>query len=102
MGLMSFVNLAHGAFAMMGGFTCVALMGRLGLPFLSTLPLVFASTAAVGALLEVLLYRRLYRRSPLDQVLFTIGLTFMAVAAATWVWGPSQQPVALPAFLRRQ
>jgi branched-chain amino acid transport system permease protein len=102
MGLMSFVNLAHGAFAMMGGFACVTLMHRLGLPFLATLPLVFVLAAVAGAVLEVALYRRLYRRSPLDQVLFTIGLTFMAVAAATWVWGPSQQPVALPAFLRRQ
>jgi branched-chain amino acid transport system permease protein len=102
MGLMSFVNLAHGAFAMLGGFACVTLMRRLGLPFLATLPLVFLLTAGAGALLEALLYRRLYRRSPLDQVLFTIGLTFMAGAAATWVWGPSQQPVVLPAFLRRQ
>src|SRR5881394_57894 len=102
MGLMNFVNLAHGAFAMLGGFACVALTRRLGIPFLGTLPLVFLLTAAAGALLEVLLYRRLYRRSHLDQVLFTIGLTFMAGAAATWVWGPSQQPVALPGFLHRQ
>jgi branched-chain amino acid transport system permease protein len=102
MGLMSFVNLAHGAFAMLGGYACVVLMRRLHVPFLGTLPLVFLITAAGGGLLEVLLYRRLYRRSHLDQVLFTIGLTFMAGAAATWIWGPSQQPVALPAFLRRQ
>ena len=102
MGLMSFVNLAHGAFAMLGGYACVGLMQRLGVPFLGTLPLVFLLLAGVGALLEVLLYRRLYSRSALDQVLFTIGVTFMAVAAATWVWGPSQQPVALPGFLRGQ
>jgi len=102
MGLMSFVNLAHGAFAMLGGYACVGLMHRARIPFLATLPLVFLLTAAVGALAEVILYRRLYRRRPLDQVLFTIGITFMAGAAATWVWGPSQQPVALPTFLRRQ
>src|ERR1041384_6786119 len=101
MGVMSFVNLAHGAFAMLGGFVCVALMGR-GVPFLATLPIVFAPTALAGGLLEVALYRRLYRASHLDQVLFTIGLTFMAVAGATRAWGPSQQPVALPDFLRRQ
>ena len=102
MGLMSFVNLAHGAFAMMGGFLCVALMGRWGVPFLATLPLVFVVIAAAGAALERLLYRRLYGAGALDQVLFTIGLTFMAGAAATWIWGPSQQPVALPASLHRQ
>jgi branched-chain amino acid transport system permease protein len=102
MGLMGFVNLAHGAFAMTGGFTCVALLRRSGIPFLATLPVVFVVTAAAGAVAEVLLYRRLYRRSHLDQVLFTIGLTFMASAAATWIWGPSQQPVTLPAWLHRQ
>src|SRR5437868_12683583 len=75
MGLMNFVNLAHGAFAMLGGYACVTLTRRLHVPFLGTLPLVFLVTAGAGALLEVLLYRRLYRRSPLDQVLFTIGLT---------------------------
>ncbi len=101
MGVMSFVNLAHGAFAMLGGFICVALMAR-GVPFLATLPIVFVAVALAGAVLEVTLYRRLFRASHLDQVLFTIGLTFMAVAGATRVWGPSQQPVELPGFLRHQ
>jgi len=102
MGLMNFVNLAHGTFAMMGGFLCVGLIGRAGMPFLATLPIVFVAVGLAGAALERLLYRRLYRRSHLDHVLFTIGLSFMAGAAATWVWGPSQQPVRLPAFLHGQ
>ncbi|PKU24164.1 branched-chain amino acid ABC transporter permease [Telmatospirillum siberiense] len=102
MGLMNFVNLAHGAFAMAGGYLCVALMQRAGMPFLATLPLVFLAIALVGAALERTLYRRLYDASHLDQVLFSIGLTFMAVAAATYVWGPNQQPVRLPGFLRGQ
>src|SRR5512138_3731414 len=101
MGLMNFVNLAHGAFAMLGGFLCVALMRR-GVPFLVTLPLVFVALAILGALLERTLYRRLYRAPHLDQVLFSIGLTFMAVAGATWVFGPGQQPVRLPAGLQGQ
>jgi len=102
MGLMNFINLAHGAFAMFGGYLAVWLMMRWGVPFLATLPIAFAVLAAAGALMERLLYRRLYGASPLDQVLFTIGLTFMSMAAATWFWGSGQQPVALPAFLRGQ
>jgi branched-chain amino acid transport system permease protein len=102
MGLMNFVNLAHGAFAMLGGYVCVLLLSRLGLPFLLTLPIAFVASAAAGFILERLLYRRLYRASHLDQVLFSIGLTFMAVAGATFIWGPSQQPVQLPDWLRGQ
>jgi branched-chain amino acid transport system permease protein len=101
MGLMNFVNLAHGMFAMMGGFLSIELTRRAGMPFLLTLPVVFLVVGLGGAGLELVLYRRLYRRSHLDQVLFTIGLSFMAGAAATWVWGPSQQPVQLPAFTGR-
>ena len=102
MGLMNFVNLAHGAFAMFGGYVAVVLMSRAGVPFLAALPLAFAGAAVVGWGLERTLYRRLYRASHLDQVLFSIGLTFMAIAAATYVFGPGQQPVELPAFLRGQ
>jgi branched-chain amino acid transport system permease protein len=102
LGLMRFVNLAHGAFAMLGGYACALLMNRYGVPFLATLPAAFAVAALAGAVLERTLYRRLYRASPLDQVLFSIGLTFMAVAAASWAWGSAPQPVRLPAFLRGQ
>jgi branched-chain amino acid transport system permease protein len=102
MGLMNFVNLAHGAFAMLGGYVCVVLLSRLGLPFLLSLPIAFLASAAAGFILERLLYRRLYQASHLDQVLFSIGLTFMAVAGATFIWGPSQQPVRLPDWLRGQ
>jgi branched-chain amino acid transport system permease protein len=102
MGLMNFVNLAHGAFAMLGGYVCVAAMTHLGLPFLAALPVAFIVTAVAGVILERTLYQRLYQASHLEQVLFSIGLTFMAIAAATYFWGPSQQPVQLPEFLRGQ
>jgi branched-chain amino acid transport system permease protein len=102
LGLMNFVNLAHGAFAMLGGYVCVVLMNRLGVPFLLSLPVAFIVSALAGWILERLLYRRLYQADPLDQVLFSIGLTFMVVAAATYVWGPTQQPVRLPEWLRGQ
>jgi branched-chain amino acid transport system permease protein len=102
MGLMNFVNLAHGAFAMVGGYACVMLMTRAGVPFLATLPVAFVASAAAGILLERTLYRRLYKAPHLDQVMFSIGLVFMAVAATTYAFGPSQQPVRLPDFLRGQ
>jgi branched-chain amino acid transport system permease protein len=102
MGLMNFVNLAHGAFAMIGGYASVLMMTRAGVPFLASLPLAFLSSALVGMALERLLYRRLYGASHLDQVLFSIGLVFIAIAGATYAFGPSQQPVQLPAYLKGQ
>ena len=80
MGLMNFVNLAHGAFAMLGGYVAVLAMQRLGLPFLASLPLAFLAAALVGIVLERLIYRPMYAKSHLDQVMFSIGLVFMAVA----------------------
>ena len=102
LGLMNFINLAHGAFAMLGGYACVVAMTRFGVPFLATLPLAFVVGAAAGIVLERTLYRRLYRADPLDQVLFSIGLVFIAMAAATYFFGSSQQPMSLPGFLRGQ
>ena len=102
LGLMNFVNLAHGAFAMVGGYACVLLMTRAGVPFLATLPIAFIAAAIVGLALERTLFRRLYRASHLDQVLFSIGIVFMSIAVATWLFGSSQQPMALPSWLRGQ
>jgi len=102
MGLMNFINLAHGAFAMIGGYACVMLMTRAGVPFLATLPVAFVVAALAGIVLERTLYKRLYKAAHLDQVMFSIGLVFMAVAATTFFFGPSQQPVRLPDFLRGQ
>ena len=102
LGLMNFVNLAHGAFAMVGGYVCVVLMSDAGVPFLATLPVAFVAAAIVGLVLERTLYRWLYRASPLDQVLFSIGLVYMSIAGATYVFGSTQQPVSLPSYLRGQ
>jgi branched-chain amino acid transport system permease protein len=99
LGLMNFVNLAHGAFAMAGGYLTVVLMNRYGVPFLACLPLAFLVPAAIGAILERTLYRRLYDRPHLDHVLFSIGLVFMAVAAVDYAMGSQQQVVRLPAWL---
>jgi branched-chain amino acid transport system permease protein len=100
LGLMNFINLAHGAFAMAGGYTTVLLMNRLGVPFLATLPLAFVFTALAGALLERTLYRPMYSKPHLDQVLFSIGLVFMAVAAVDYFIGSQQQIMQLPPYFQ--
>ncbi|WP_158812674.1 branched-chain amino acid ABC transporter permease [Methylocapsa sp. S129] len=100
LGLMNFVNLAHGAFAMLGGYATALLMNRCGVPFLATLPIAFAAPAILGVALERTLYRRLYGASPLDQVLFTIGLVFMAMPIANYFLGDQPQQVHLPLFLQ--
>ena len=100
MGLMNFINLAHGAFAMVGGYITVLLMQRLGVPFLVCLPLAFLGSALLGGVLEWTLYRPMYRKPHLDQVLFSIGLTFMAVASADYFIGSTQQIIQLPAWLK--
>jgi branched-chain amino acid transport system permease protein len=100
LGLMNFVNLAHCAFAMLGGYVAVTLMNDFHWPFLATLPVAFIAAAVVSVALERTLYRRLYRSSDLDQVLLTIGLAFMSVAVAAYVFGTMQQGVETPAFLR--
>src|SRR5262245_26559858 len=74
LGLMNFVNLAHGAFAMAGGYITLVLVNRAGLPFFAGLPIAFVVTAFIGALFERTLYVHVYSKSHLDQVLFTIGL----------------------------
>jgi branched-chain amino acid transport system permease protein len=102
MGLMGFVNLAHGGFAMLGGYAVVLAMRHWGLPFGAALALGFVAVALVAALLERTLYARLYRASELDQVLFTIGLVFVMVAGVTLTVGPETQGVQLPAWLRGQ
>jgi branched-chain amino acid transport system permease protein len=102
MGLMGFVNLAHGAFAMFGGYVIVLAMNRAHIGFAVALALGFVATAAISVLLERTLYRRLYRASELDQVLFTIGLIFIFIAGAIIVIGPESQTLQLPAELRGQ
>jgi branched-chain amino acid transport system permease protein len=102
MGLMNFVNLAHGAFAMVGGYVASTLMSRLDSGFPVALAAAFVAAAAAGALLEFVFYRRLYRAHPLDQVLLTIGIVFVSIAAFTWLFGPSMQPFRLPTALDGQ
>ena len=100
LGLMNFVNLAHCAFAMLGGYVTVFLTQSLHWPFFATLPMAFIVTALVSVVFERVLYRRLYSASDLDQVLLTIGLAFISVAVAAYFFGTTQQPIDVPAYMR--
>jgi len=102
MGLMGFVNLAHGAFAMFGGYVIVLAMNRAHFNFPVALALGFVGTAALSVILEQSLYRRLYRAGELDQVLLTIGLIFIFMATLTILVGPQSQPLQLPPELGGQ
>ncbi len=100
LGLMNFVNLAHGAFAMAGGYVTVVLVNRMGAPFFVALPTAFFASAAAGFVLERTLYVHVYGKSALDQVLFTIGLVFISIAAVDYVMGSGQVFVEIPTWLQ--
>jgi branched-chain amino acid transport system permease protein len=100
MGLMGFVNLAHGAFAMAGGYIMTTLMNRAGVGFALALLGAVAAVVAISLVIERLLYRRFYGGDDLDQVLLTMGLIFASVGAATYIWGPLAQPMQPPEYLR--
>jgi branched-chain amino acid transport system permease protein len=102
MGLMNFVNLAHGSFAMVGGYAASVLMNQFGLGFGLSLVAAFVAAAVAGAVLEFVFYRRLYRAHPLDQVLLSIGVVFVSIAAFTYFFGPTMQPFTLPPALDGQ
>ena len=102
LGLMNFINLAHGAFAMAGGYCTVILVNRLGVPFALGLPIAFLVTGLIGGVVRAHALRAVYARSHLDQVLFTIGLVFMSVAAVDYTMGSSQQFVQIPDALQGQ
>ncbi|CAN5428407.1 branched-chain amino acid ABC transporter permease [soil metagenome] len=102
MGMMRFVNLAHVSLCMLGGYVLITAMGRFGLPFLWTLPVVFLATALFSMLLERLVLRFFYGSDDLTQVLLTIGLVYMSVSSVAYFWGPEFKPVSVPDFLTGQ
>src|SRR5262249_50799184 len=102
MGLMGFVNLAHGGVAMIGGYVIVFFMGEWGIGVLPALALGFLLTPRFTVVFERPFYSRLYRSSELDQVLFTIGLVFVMIASVTLRIGPENQSLTLPPALQGQ
>jgi branched-chain amino acid transport system permease protein len=100
MGLMGFVNLAHGVFAMAGGYLVITAMARLQLPWLAALVLACLLVGLASMVLERTLYARLYGAGELEQVLFTIGLIFVAAALARLAYGPLPQAAVLPEAMK--
>jgi len=100
LGMMNFVNLAHCSFAMLGGYVTVTLMNAAGWPFLATLPAAFVGGAVASIALERVFFRRFYNSNELNQCLLTIGIVFVSIAAAAYLYGTDQQPMQLPPYLR--
>ena len=98
MGLMRVVNLAHGAFAMIGGYLA-AMMIESGVPFFAAAIVAALAVGLLGAVAELALYRPLYRRGELAQALMTFGLTFVAIAALTSIFGGNAKALPVPVFL---
>jgi branched-chain amino acid transport system permease protein len=99
MGLMRVVNLAHGAFAAIGGYLAMGLLTPLGVPFGLAIVLAVVAVAAFAVVIERLLYVHLYGASELDQVLLTVGINFIVVAGLTLAFGPNVLPTRLPPSL---
>ena len=97
-GIMGIINLAHGAFYMLGAYLAwwlAGITGSLGAAVLLSLPL----AAGIGYAIEVLLVRALYKRDHLDQVLLTYGLILIFNEAQRVFWGNDVHGVAAPAML---
>ncbi len=99
MGLMRFINLAHGAFAMAGGYVAAWLIRVEAFPFFGGVVLAIVATMVLAAVLETFVFRFLYAKSELQQVLFTIGFTFAAIAVASFFAGAYIQQIPLPGWL---
>lgn len=100
MGLMGFINLAHGAFAMFGGYVFALLITRGGVSFPLALLAAPIVIAVVSILFERVLYAPLYQASDLNQVMMTYGLVLMSVATANYLFGPLPAAMHYPAMLR--
>ncbi|MDB5629216.1 MAG: branched-chain amino acid transporter permease [Tardiphaga sp.] len=97
MGLMRVVNLAHGAFAMIGGYLASYAIRDLNAPYGLAILIAVIGAIVVSIPFEALLYRRIYRKSdPLVQVLMTIGITFVIIGVVNYIFGPSLKSIPLP------
>ncbi len=100
MGLMGFANLAHGSFAMAGGYVTITLVNKIGVGFEIALLISFIFVAALSVVIERVLYRHLYQRPEMDHVLLTIGIVFTSIALVTFIWGTNPQSILMPEYLQ--
>lgn len=100
MGLMRVVNLAHGAFAMIGGYLASYAARDLGLGYAAGILLAVVGTVVIAIPVERFLYRRIYGAPELTQVLMTIGITFCIIGIANFVFGPTLKTIPLPETLQ--
>jgi len=100
MGLLRIVNLAHGAFAMIGGFLAATLPSWLGMSVWGGMVVAVAAVTLLALPVERWLLRRFYSRSDLDQMLVTIGFMFICVALANTLFGSAIVSVPLPSELQ--
>ena len=100
MGLMRVVNLAHGAFAMIGGYIASFAARDYGLPYAAAILVAVTGTLIIAVPIERLLYRRIYGAPQLTQVLMTIGITFCIIGIANFAFGPTLKTIPLPGDLR--
>ena len=100
MGLMKVVNLAHGAFAMIGGYLASYFTRGLGIGYEFAIILSVVATVIIAVPLERLLYRRIYGTvDPLVQVLMTIGITFVVIGVTNFLFGPTLKTIPLPGYI---
>lgn len=99
LGLMKFINLAHGGFAMIGGYSMVSLTTSLGIGYIPSLLLSVVVSGGIGAILEKILIRRVYKKTELQHVLFSIGLAFFLSAIFNIFYGPQQQIIDIPTLI---
>ncbi|UXN07901.1 branched-chain amino acid ABC transporter permease [Bartonella sp. HY761] len=100
MGLMRVVNLAHGAFAMIGGYLAAYGVSELHLNYFAAMALAIFVTILIAIPLERFLYRRIYGAPELTQVLMTIGITFVIIGITNYLAGPTLKTIAIPEFLQ--
>ncbi len=101
MGVMNVVNLAHGGFALIGGVLAHWLIQDIGVGFWAAVVLAVVATVALALPLERLLYRRIYGFGELQQVLATIGLTFVMIASVNLWQGSALLSIVLPEQLKQ-
>lgn len=100
-GSMGVINMAHGEFIMVGGYTTYVLQTIIGVPFLLCIPLAFFVVAALGWAVERGIIRSLYKR-PLDTLLATWGLSMILIQTVRLIFGVSPKYVEVPSWLNFQ